>query len=67
MMGRRIAANSSLQLLVHHRDFSLVWIAGLISMMGDWVLWIVLPLGHGGTVRWEPMWDVVVAKWGKVV
>ena len=43
-MGRRIAANSSLQLLVHHRDFSLVWIAGLISMMGDWVLWIVLPI-----------------------
>lgn len=44
MMGKRIAASSSLQLLVHHPDFSLVWTAGLISMMGDWVLWIVLPI-----------------------
>ena len=44
MMGKRIAANSSVQLLVHHRDFSLVWTAGLISMMGDWILWIVLPI-----------------------
>jgi hypothetical protein len=44
MMGKRIAANSSVQLLLHHRDFSLVWTAGLISMMGDWILWIVLPI-----------------------
>ena len=44
MMGKRIAANSSIQLLVHRRDFSLVWTAGLISMMGDWILWIVLPI-----------------------
>src|SRR6188768_4142391 len=44
MMGKRIAANSSVRLLVRHRDFSLVWTAGLISMMGDWILWIVLPI-----------------------
>src|SRR4051794_13022419 len=44
MMGTRIASSSSLRVLVHHRDFSLVWTAGLISMMGDWVLWIVLPI-----------------------
>ena len=43
-MGKRIATNSSVQLLAHHRDFSLVWTAGLISMMGDWILWIVLPI-----------------------
>jgi MFS family permease len=44
MLGKRIATNSSIQLLVHHRDFSLVWTAGLISMMGDWILWVVLPI-----------------------
>src|SRR3954453_3544645 len=44
MMKKRIAANPSIHLLVHHRDFSLVWTAGLISMMGDWALWIVLPI-----------------------
>src|SRR5690348_5956826 len=44
MMGKRIAADSSLCLLVRHSDFSLVWTAGLISMVGDWVLWIVLPI-----------------------
>src|SRR6186997_2039331 len=44
MMGKRIAATSSLGLLVRYRDFGLVWTAGLISMMGDWVLWIVLPI-----------------------
>src|SRR6478735_11470029 len=44
MMRKRIAANSSIHLLVRHRDFGLVWTAGLISTMGDWVLWIVLPI-----------------------
>src|SRR4051794_23601246 len=44
MMAKRIAANSSLQLLLRHRDFSLVWTAGLVSMMGDWILWVVLPI-----------------------
>jgi len=43
-MGKRIAATSSLGLLVRYRDFGLVWTAGLISMVGDWVLWIVLPI-----------------------
>src|SRR4051794_11851421 len=44
MISRRVASSSSLRLLFHHRDFSLVWTGGLISMMGDWVLWIVLPI-----------------------
>ena len=44
MMKKRIASSPSLRVLVHHRDFRLVWTAGLISMMGDWVLWIVLPI-----------------------
>jgi MFS family permease len=43
-MGKRIASSSSLRLLVHQRDFGLVWTAGLISMIGDWVLWVVLPI-----------------------
>jgi MFS family permease len=33
-----------LGLLLHRRDFALVWAGGLVSMMGDWVLWVVLPL-----------------------
>src|SRR5215208_3329936 len=33
-----------LRLLLRRRDFALVWTAGLISMMGDWVLWIALPI-----------------------
>lgn len=44
MMMRRILRGSSLGLLVRHRDFGLVWTAGLISMIGDWMLWVVLPL-----------------------
>src|SRR4051795_811479 len=44
MVAKRIAANSSLRMLLRHRDFSLVWTAGLVSMMGDWILWVVLPI-----------------------
>jgi MFS family permease len=29
---------------LRRRDFALVWLAGLISMMGDWVLYIALPI-----------------------
>lgn len=29
---------------LRRRDFGLVWLAGLISMMGDWVLYIALPI-----------------------
>jgi MFS family permease len=33
-----------LGLLVRHRAFSLLWVAGLISMTGDWLLTIALPI-----------------------
>src|ERR671938_1768072 len=29
---------------LRRRDFALVWLAGLISMMGDWVLFVALPI-----------------------
>lgn len=29
---------------LRQRDFSLVWSAGLISLMGDWVLYVALPI-----------------------
>ena len=29
---------------LRNRDFSLLWFAGLISIMGDWVLYAALPL-----------------------
>ncbi len=29
---------------LRHRDFGLVWVAGLISMMGDWALGVALPI-----------------------
>nr|MBA3944488.1 MFS transporter [Herpetosiphonaceae bacterium] len=29
---------------LRRRDFALVWLAGLISMMGNWVLYIALPI-----------------------
>lgn len=29
---------------LRRRDFALVWLGGLISMMGDWVLYIALPI-----------------------
>ncbi len=29
---------------LRRRNFALVWLAGLISMMGDWVLYIALPI-----------------------
>ncbi len=28
---------------LRQRNFSVLWIAGLISMLGDWVLFIALP------------------------
>jgi MFS family permease len=30
--------------VLRQRNFLLLWVAGLISMMGDWVLYIVLPI-----------------------
>ena len=50
MVAKRIAASSGVRLLVRHRDFSLVWTAGLVSMMGDWVLAIVLPILQDTTI-----------------
>jgi MFS family permease len=35
---------TSLGLLLRRREFGLVWSAGLISMIGDWILWIALPI-----------------------
>jgi MFS family permease len=35
---------TSLGLLVRRRAFGLVWTGGLISMIGDWILWIALPI-----------------------
>jgi hypothetical protein len=29
--------------LLRQRDFALLWIAGLISALGDWVLFVALP------------------------
>jgi MFS family permease len=31
-------------LLLRHRAFSLLWIAGLVSMTGDWLLMVALPI-----------------------
>src|SRR4051812_16418604 len=44
MTLKRLAAGSSLALLVRHRSFACVWSAGLVSMIGDWMLWVVLPI-----------------------
>jgi predicted MFS family arabinose efflux permease len=33
-----------MRLLLRERDFGLAWLGGLISMLGGWALWIVLPL-----------------------
>jgi Na+/melibiose symporter-like transporter len=41
---RRLVSGSSLGLLVRHRPFALVWSAGLVSMIGDWMLAVVLPI-----------------------
>src|SRR5262245_15580007 len=30
--------------LLRQRNFALLWFGGLISMMGDWMLWIALPI-----------------------
>jgi MFS family permease len=35
---------TSLGLLLRRREFGLVWTGGLISMVGDWILWIALPV-----------------------
>ena len=35
---------TSLGLLIRRREFGLVWTAGLISMIGDWIVWIALPI-----------------------
>ena len=35
---------TGLGLLVRRREFGLVWLGGLISIIGDWVLWIALPI-----------------------
>src|SRR6266568_1047378 len=29
--------------ILHHRNFSLLWVAGFISLLGDWVLYTVFP------------------------
>src|ERR687895_1098137 len=29
--------------LLRHRDFALLWSAGLISVAGDWILYVALP------------------------
>jgi MFS family permease len=44
MTLRRLVAGSSIGLLVRHRPFALVWCAGLVSMIGDWMLAVVLPI-----------------------
>src|SRR5689334_5467828 len=31
-------------LIVRHRKFSLIWFAGLISITGDWLLTVALPV-----------------------
>src|ERR1700752_723098 len=41
---RRLLSGSSLGLLARHRPFALVWSAGLVSMIGDWMLAVVLPI-----------------------
>lgn len=35
---------TGLGLLLRRREFALVWTGGLISMIGDWILWIALPI-----------------------
>jgi MFS family permease len=35
---------TGLGLLVRRREFGLVWTGALVSMMGDWILWIALPI-----------------------
>ena len=33
-----------MRLLVSHRDFALLWWAGLLSVMGNWALQVALPV-----------------------
>ena len=30
--------------VIRQRDFSLLWVAGLISMVGDWMIFVALPI-----------------------
>ncbi|HYJ12193.1 MAG TPA: MFS transporter [Thermomicrobiales bacterium] len=42
--GTLAASEVSMLKVIRQRDFSLLWVAGLISMIGDWMIFVALPI-----------------------